>query len=263
MCFDRMEFTRILRLHGLRPKNERRISMKKHPLLRTALLVMTAAALLCVSALAVEDGAPANSMYGTFWALVPPVIAITLALITKEAYSSLFIGVTVGALFSQGFSPIGALNMIVNDGLVAAIKDNAGIFLFLVLLGIIVALVNAAGGSAAFGRWASKNIKTKVGASLATFLLGILIFIDDYFNCLTVGTVMRPVTDSHRISRPKLAYLLLGRRRFLHRRGSGHRHQRHPALHQGHSLQPLLPADLRLYHRPVLHAVRLRSHAGL
>ena len=181
MCFDRMEFTRILRLHGLRPKNERRISMKKHPLLRTALLVMTAAALLCVSALAVEDGAPANSMYGTFWALVPPVIAITLALITKEAYSSLFIGVTVGALFSQGFSPIGALNMIVNDGLVAAIKDNAGIFLFLVLLGIIVALVNAAGGSAAFGRWASKNIKTKVGASLATFLLGILIFIDDYF----------------------------------------------------------------------------------
>ena len=203
-----MEFTRILRLHGLRPKNERRISMKKHPLLRTALLVMTAAALLCVSALAVEDGASTNSMYGTFWALVPPVIAITLALITKEAYSSLFIGVTVGALFSQGFSPIGALNMIVNDGLVAAIKDNAGIFLFLVLLGIIVALVNAAGGSAAFGRWASKNIKTKVGASLATFLLGILIFIDDYFNCLTVGTVMRPVTDSHRISRPKLAYLI-------------------------------------------------------
>ena len=208
MCFDKMEFTRILRLHGLRPKNERRISMKKHPLLRTALLVMTAAALLCVSALAVEDGAPANSMYGTFWALVPPVIAITLALITKEAYSSLFIGVTVGALFSQGFSPIGALNMIVNDGLVAAIKDNAGIFLFLVLLGIIVALVNAAGGSAAFGRWDSKNIKTKVGASLATFVLGILIFIDDYFNCLTVGTVMRPVTDKYNISRAKLAYII-------------------------------------------------------
>ena len=208
MRFDRMEFTRILRLHGLRPKNERRISMKKHPLLRTALLVMTAAALLCVSALAVEDGAAANSMYGTFWALVPPVIAITLALITKEAYSSLFIGITVGALFAQNFSLIGALDMIVNDGLVAAIAGNAGIFLFLVLLGIIVALVNAAGGSAAFGRWASRNIKTKVGASLATFLLGILIFIDDYFNCLTVGTVMRPVTDSHRISRPKLAYLI-------------------------------------------------------
>ena len=182
--------------------------MKKHPLARTALLVMMTSAALCVSALAAEDGAAANSMYGTFWALVPPVIAITLALITKEAYSSLFIGITVGALFAQNFSLIGALDMIVNDGLVAAIAGNAGIFLFLVLLGIIVALVNAAGGSAAFGRWASRNIKTKVGASLATFLLGILIFIDDYFNCLTVGTVMRPVTDSHRISRPKLAYLI-------------------------------------------------------
>ena len=182
--------------------------MKKHPLLRTALLVMTAAALLCVSALAVEDGAPANSMYGTFWALVPPVIAITLALITKEAYSSLFIGVTVGALFSQGFSPIGALNMIVNDGLVAAIKDNAGIFLFLVLLGIIVALVNAAGGSAAFGRWAKKTVHTRCGAQLLTMLLGVLIFVDDYFNCLTVGAVMRPVTESHKISRAKLAYVI-------------------------------------------------------
>ena len=182
--------------------------MKKHPLLRTAILVMMAAALLSVSALAAGDETAVNNMYGTFWALIPPVIAITLALITKEAYSSLFIGITVGALFAQNFSPIGALDMIVNDGLVAAISDNAGIFLFLVLLGIIVALVNAAGGSAAFGRWAARNIKTKVGASLATFVLGILIFIDDYFNCLTVGTVMRPVTDSHRISRPKLAYLI-------------------------------------------------------
>ena len=183
--------------------------MKKHPLLRTAILVMMAAALLSVSALAAGDEAAVNNMYGTFWALVPPVIAITLALITKEAYSSLFIGVTGRRTVRlQNFSPIGALDMIVNDGLVAAISDNAGIFLFLVLLGIIVALVNAAGGSAAFGRWAAKNIKTKVGASLATFVLGILIFIDDYFNCLTVGTVMRPVTDSHRISRPKLAYLI-------------------------------------------------------
>ncbi len=159
--------------------------MKKHPLLRTAILVMMAAALLSVSALAAGDETAVNNMYGTFWALIPPVIAITLALITKEAYSSLFIGITVGALFAQNFSPIGALDMIVNDGLVAAISDNAGIFLFLVLLGIIVALVNAAGGSAAFGRWAARNIKTKVGASLATFVLGILIFIDDYFNCLT------------------------------------------------------------------------------
>ena len=182
--------------------------MKKHSVLRAALLAALAAALLGVPVLAAGEEAAAGSLYGTVWALLPPVIAITLALITKEAYSSLFIGIVVGALFAKGFSPIGALDMIVNDGLVAAISDNAGIFLFLVLLGIIVALVNAAGGPAAFGRWASKNIKTKVGASLATFVLGILIFIDDYFNCLTVGTVMRPVTDSHRISRPKLAYLI-------------------------------------------------------
>ena len=182
--------------------------MKKHSVLRAALLAALTAALLGVPVLAAGEEAAAGSLYGTVWALLPPVIAITLALITKEAYSSLFIGIVVVALFAKGFSPIGALDMIVNDGLVAAISDNAGIFLFLVLLGIIVALVNAAGGSAAFGRWASTHIKTKVGASLATFVLGILIFIDDYFNCLTVGTVMRPVTDSHRISRPKLAYLI-------------------------------------------------------
>ena len=145
---------------------------------------------------------------GTFWALVPPIIAITLALITKEAYSSLFIGVVIGALFACGFAPVATIDMIVNDGIIAAIADNAGIFLFLVLLGIIVALVNLAGGSAAFGRWAEKNIHTRVGAQLATFILGILIFIDDYFNCLTVGSVMRPVTDNHKISRPKLAYLI-------------------------------------------------------
>jgi len=147
-------------------------------------------------------------MYGTFWALVPPIIAIVLALITKEAYSSLFIGVVVGALFYCEFAPVATLDALLNEGLVTAIADNAGIFLFLVLLGIIVALVNASGGSAAFGRWAQKNIKTRVGAQLATFVLGILIFIDDYFNCLTVGSVMRPVTDSHRISRVKLAYLI-------------------------------------------------------
>ena len=145
---------------------------------------------------------------GTFWALVPPIIAITLALITKEAYSSLFIGVVIGALFACDFAPVATIDMIVNDGIIAAIADNAGIFLFLVLLGIIVALVNLAGGSAAFGRWAEKNIHTRVGAQLATFILGVLIFIDDYFNCLTVGSVMRPVTDRHQISRPKLAYLI-------------------------------------------------------
>ena len=184
-------------------------NLRNHRLLRVAMLTALAAALLCVPAFAAEEGAEAvNSMYGTFWALVPPIIAITLALITKEAYSSLFIGVLVGALFSCDFAPVATLDMIINDGLVAAIADNAGIFLFLVLLGIIVALVNAAGGSAAFGRWAEKNIHTRVGAQLATFALGVLIFIDDYFNCLTVGSVMRPVTDRHQISRPKLAYLI-------------------------------------------------------
>ena len=131
--------------------------MKKHSVLRAALLAALAAALLGVPVLAAGEEAAAGSLYGTVWALLPPVIAITLALITKEAYSSLFIGIVVGALFAKGFSPIGALDMIVNDGLVAAISDNAGIFLFLVLLGIIVALVNAAGGSAAFGRWVSSR----------------------------------------------------------------------------------------------------------
>ena len=184
-------------------------TLRTHRLLRVAALVALAALLLCVPAFAAEEDAEAaNSMYGTFWALVPPIIAITLALITKEAYSSLFIGVLVGALFSCEFAPVATLDMIVNDGLVAAIADNAGIFLFLVFLGIIVALVNAAGGSAAFGRWAEKNIHTRVGAQLATFALGVLIFIDDYFNCLTVGSVMRSVTDRHQISRPKLAYLI-------------------------------------------------------
>ena len=147
-------------------------------------------------------------MYGTFWALLPPIIAIVLALITKEAYSSLFIGVLIGAMFCAGFSPVGTLDTALNDGFIAAIAENAGIFLFLVLLGIIVALVNMSGGSAAFGRWAEAHIKSRVGAILATFVLGVLIFIDDYFNCLTVGSVMRPVTDGHRVSRAKLAYLI-------------------------------------------------------
>ena len=149
-------------------------------------------------------------MAGTFWALVPPIVAIVLALITKETYSSLFVGILVGALFVGGFHPVASLDVMVKDGFIGAIADgwNAGIFIFLVLLGIMVALVNAAGGSAAFGRWAVKHVHSRVGALLATFLLGVLIFIDDYFNCLTVGSVMRPVTDSHRISREKLAYVI-------------------------------------------------------
>ena len=141
----------------------------------------------------------------TAWALLPPVIAIVLALITKEAYSSLFIGILVGAFLVAKGNPVKAVDHIVNDGLVQAISDNAGIYLFLILLGIIVALISASGASSAFGRWAKTHIKTRSGAMLATFVLGVLIFIDDYFNCLTVGTVMRPVTDNHKISRPKLA----------------------------------------------------------
>ncbi|MBR5389743.1 MAG: Na+/H+ antiporter NhaC family protein [Clostridia bacterium] len=153
-----------------------------------------------------EDGV--SKFENTFWALIPPILAIVLALITKEAYSSLFLGVVVGALMVSNFQPVGALNFIIDQAMVPAIADNAGIFLFLVLLGIIVNLVNLSGGSAAFGRWAERAIKTRVGAQLATFCLGILIFIDDYFNCLTVGSVMMPITDSHKISRAKLSYLI-------------------------------------------------------
>ena len=154
---------------------------------------------------------PADSnYYSTFMALAPPIIAIVLALVTKEVYSSLFIGVLAGALLYSNFNLIGAIDAIVNEGLIANVGDswNAGILIFLVLLGIMVGLVNAAGGSAAFGRWAKEHVKTRTGAQLATFALGVLIFIDDYFNCLTVGSVMRPVTDGHKISRAKFAYII-------------------------------------------------------
>ncbi len=149
-----------------------------------------------------------GSVRGTLWALLPPVIAIGLALITKEVYSSLFIGFLSGALLYSDFSFTGTLDAIINDGLISAVAGSAGIFIFLIELGIIVALINKAGGSAAFGNWAKTHIKTRAGAMIATFILGILIFVDDYFNCLTVGSVMRPVTDSKRISRAKLAYII-------------------------------------------------------
>ena len=172
------------------------------------LRVVVIAAMLILVVVAAMQCANGGTLAMTAWSLLPPFIAIVLALISKEAYSSLFIGIVVGALFTTNFAPVASLDFIINDGLIAAIAENAGIFLFLVLLGIIVALVNAAGGSAAFGRWAQTHIKTRVGAQLSTFVLGVLIFIDDYFNCLTVGSVMRPVTDGHKISRPKLAYLI-------------------------------------------------------
>lgn len=156
----------------------------------------------------VEEYVP--TMYASFWALIPPVVAIVLALITKEVYSSLFIGILVGGVFYSGFSFEGTVTHIFNDGIIAVLSDgyNVGILVFLVILGTMVCLMNKAGGSAAFGRWASSHIKSRAGAQLATIALGILIFIDDYFNCLTVGSVMRPVTDKQNVSRAKLAYLI-------------------------------------------------------
>ncbi len=147
--------------------------------------------------------------YATFIALLPPIIAIALALITKEVYSSLFIGILSGALIYSNFNVWG---MVTNsfDVMVSKLADswNVGILIFLVVLGMMVSLVNKAGGSAAYGRWAETHIKTRVGALLSTAVLGMMIFIDDYFNCLTVGSVMRPVTDKHQISRAKLAFLI-------------------------------------------------------
>lgn len=149
-------------------------------------------------------------MYASFWALVPPVVAIVLALITKEVYSSLFVGIVIGGLFWSGFSFENTVLHVFQDGIVGVLTDsyNMGILVFLVILGIMVCMMNKAGGSAAFGRWASVHIKTRIGAQLATIVLGVLIFIDDYFNCLTVGSVMRPITDKHQVSRAKLAYLI-------------------------------------------------------
>ena len=151
-----------------------------------------------------------EQFYQTPWALLPAVIAIALALITKEVYSSLFVGIVVGGLLYSGFSFEGTLTHVFNDGIVASLADsyNMGILVFLVVLGILVMLMNKAGGSAAFGRWASEHIRSRAGAQVATIALGVLIFIDDYFNCLTVGSVMRPVSDKSRISRAKLAYLI-------------------------------------------------------
>lgn len=149
-------------------------------------------------------------IHNTVWALTPPLIAITMALITKEVYSSLFLGVLTGAMLNQDFDPVRGLNQLFPDGIMSVLADkwNIGILLFLVILGTMVQMMNRTGGSAAFGAWASRRIKGRVGAQLATMLLGCLIFIDDYFNCLTVGSVMRPVTDKYRISRAKLAYLI-------------------------------------------------------
>ncbi|MEY8389904.1 Na+/H+ antiporter NhaC family protein [Lachnospiraceae bacterium 45-W7] len=176
--------------------------------LPAVILLLICSPMLAFAAEQTEEYVPA--MYATFWALVPPLVAIVLALITKEVYSSLFIGILIGGLFYSGFTFEKTITHVFQDGIIRVLSDsyNVGILVFLVILGIMVCMMNQAGGSAAFGRWASVHIKSRVGAQLATILLGVLIFIDDYFNCLTVGSVMRPVTDKHNVSRAKLSYLI-------------------------------------------------------
>ncbi|MBO4594164.1 MAG: Na+/H+ antiporter NhaC family protein, partial [Clostridia bacterium] len=171
-----------------------------------AIALLVAAAVII--ALLIIAPLTSTEISGTAWALLPPIIAIGLALITKEVYSSLFVGILSGAVLAARWSPAKIVDVTVGTGLIDAVAGTAGVFVFLIELGVMVALINKAGGSKAFGDWAEKHIKTKVGAAICTFVLGILIFIDDYFNCLTVGSVMRPVTDKHKISRSKLAYLI-------------------------------------------------------
>ena len=184
-------------------------NIKRLSLCLSALMLLILASPLTVLA-AEEEVAASAKFYGTFWSLVPPLVAIALALITKEVYSSLFVGILVGALFYSNFNFEGTILHIFEGGMISVLTDsyNMGILIFLVILGTMVCLMNRAGGSAAFGRWAGKRIKSRVGAELSTIILGVLIFIDDYFNCLTVGSVMRPVTDKHNVSRAKLAYLI-------------------------------------------------------
>ena len=184
---------------------------KRKKLLFAVLTCLMIFACGAISVFAADGGKEyVPKMYSSFWALVPPIVAIGLALITKEVYSSLFVGIAIGGIFWSNFHFEKAVLHIFEDGIVGVLTDsyNMGILVFLVILGIMVCMMNNAGGSAAFGRWASIHIKTRVGAQLATIVLGILIFIDDYFNCLTVGSVMRPVTDRHHVSRAKFAYLI-------------------------------------------------------
>ncbi len=184
--------------------------LTKRNLIKTVSMILVLTCMLSMTAFAAEEAASNSAMYATPWALVPPIVAIVLALLTKEVYSSLFLGIVVGGLFYSGFSFEGTVMHIYEKGILSVLTDeyNVGIIIFLVILGAMVCLMNRAGGSAAFGRWAGEHIKSKVGAQIVTVILGMLIFIDDYFNCLTVGSVMRPVTDKHKVSRAKLAYLI-------------------------------------------------------
>ena len=186
----------------------KRIQHKMMWAVSASLLLAMCCPMLALAAEEAKEYVP--SMYASFWSLIPPVVAIVLALITKEVYSSLFVGILIGGVFYSGFTFERTITHVFQDGIIGSLSDayNVGILVFLVLLGILVCMMNQAGGSAAFGRWASEHIKSRVGAQLATVLLGVLIFIDDYFNCLTVGSVMRPVTDKHNVSRAKLAYLI-------------------------------------------------------
>jgi len=184
---------------------------QKKKALFTLPAALTLSLACAVAALASEGEAPyIPAVYSTFWALVPPVVAIGLALITKEVYSSLFVGILMGGLLYSGFQFESTITHIFEDGIIGVLSDsyNVGILVFLVILGTMVSLMNKAGGSAAFGQFAAEKIHNRVGAQLATILLGVLIFIDDYFNCLTVGSVMRPVTDKFKVSRAKLSYLI-------------------------------------------------------
>ena len=177
-----------------------------------AVLVVSVTIVMGLSACAPAEAGTdyGSSMVGTFWPLIPPVVAIALALITKEVHSSLFAGIVVGALFYTKFNILGTIDVVLKDGFIGSLSDagNVGIILFLAILGIMVALMNTTGASKAYGEWARRKIKSRNSSILATFALGVLIFIDDYFNCLTVGSVMRPITDTHNVSRAKLAYLI-------------------------------------------------------
>ena len=195
------------------PLRERSFPMRNTKRILSLLSVLLILLLLTTVAAFAEGEGEAevpSRFYQTFWSLLPAIIAIGLALITKEVYTSLFVGILVGGLLYANFNFEGTLTHIFNDGFVGSLADgyNVGILVFLVILGILVVLMNKAGGSAAFGRWAAEHIKTRAGAQLSVIALGVLIFVDDYFNCLTVGSVMRPVSDKSRISRAKLAYLI-------------------------------------------------------
>lgn len=186
----------------------KQMKMRWRMLVPTALLLAMAFSTTVFAA--GEETLYVPDLHATFWALVPAIVAIGLALITKEVYSSLFVGILMGALLYSGFEFELTITHIFSDGIIGVLSDsyNVGILVFLVILGAMVSLMNKAGGSAAFGQFAASKIKNRVGAQLATILLGVLIFIDDYFNCLTVGSVMRPVTDKFKVSRSKLAYLI-------------------------------------------------------